>query len=97
MKEKKKLTKTSVGTSLIVKPKLKQSRSVVGGTISMLMSATESPRLPHIKKAGAGEVVKASEVDVSVKAREKIRVQMVDWLIEIKERLSRRSMRTNKS
>jgi len=68
--------------SLQSKPKLKQSRSVCKGTISMLQN-TEDTRAALSKKTN--DFVQAAKVDVSEKARDKIRIRMISWLLENKK------------
>jgi len=73
----------NVTSSIVVmKPKLKQSHSIVGGTCSFLMS--EQSSLPVLKKAGNG-FTKVNQYDISTKAREKIRVEFVNWLMQNKK------------
>jgi len=67
---------------VMMKPKLKQSHSIVGGTCSFLMS--EHSSLPVLKKAGNG-FTKVTQYDISTKAREKIRVEFVNWLMQNKK------------
>ena len=50
--------------------------------MSMLLE-TKDNRLPQIK--GKSEFIQAEKVDVSDKAKEKIRMQMVNWLMENKK------------
>ena len=67
--------------SLVVKPKLKQSKSIIKGTMSMLMN-NEDSRAALRDGGKGGEFVQAQKMDVSERARDKIRVQMVSWLLE---------------
>jgi Ca2+-binding EF-hand superfamily protein len=69
--------------SQVIKPKLKQSRSIIKGTMSMLVN-TSDQRLPSIHK-NKSEFIQADKVDVSEKTKEKLRMQMVNWLIENKK------------
>jgi len=66
----------------MMKPKLKQSHSIVGGTCSFLMN--EQSSLPVLKKNGTG-FTKVNQYDISVKAREKIRTEFVNWLMHNKK------------
>lgn len=50
----------------------------------MLFTDNSTAKFPTAKKNGA-EFVKAGEVDISQKARAKIRLEMVNWLIENKK------------
>lgn len=67
--------------SLQTKPKLKQSRSVCKGTISMLQNS-EDTRAALSKKGN--DFIQASKMDFSERTKDKIRLQMINWLLENK-------------
>ena len=60
---------------------MKQSRSVCKGSISILQNS-EDARAAMSKKVG--DFVQAGKIDVSEKAKDKIRLQMISWLMENK-------------
>lgn len=79
------MLKQNNNPSLVMKPKLKQSKSIIKGTMSMLMNNEDSRVALKDSNGKGGEFVQAQKMDVSERARDKIRVQMVSWLLENKK------------